>query len=175
MHPGGSRRASCTLRNRVPAATAGAQSARASQFQTGDGSGEDTDAGARDDKFRLREASWPRRPGAELTLPGDRREAASGTPGLLQGPSSSWVGSCGLLSWELWRWGPSEMEELQALPLGVLEVGCAPGRRAAISPGGAGDRVPLLRLLPPVGRMLRFSSCVNHWRRSSLPGRLPLC
>lgn len=65
MHPGGSRRASCTLRNRVPAAAAGAQSARASQFQTGDGGGEDTDAGARDDKFSLREASWPRRPGGE--------------------------------------------------------------------------------------------------------------
>lgn len=95
-------------------------------------------------------------------------------PGL-QGPCSSWVGSCGLLSWELWRWGPSEMEELQALPLGVLEVGCAPERRPAISPGGAGDRVPLLRLLPPVGRMQRFSSSGNHWRRSSLPGRLPLC
>lgn len=39
--------------------------------------------------------------------PGDRQETASGTPGLRQGPSSSWrwVGSCGLLSRELWRWG----------------------------------------------------------------------
>lgn len=94
--------------------------------------------------------------------PGDRQETASGTPGLLQGPSSSWrwVGSCGLLSRELWRWGPSEMEELHALPLGVLEVGFAPGRRAAIfSPGGAGDRVHLgmgiagsSTLAPPTGR-----------------------
>lgn len=103
-----------------------------------------------------------RRPGAEELLPGIGRKPLPGLQGSARDPArpgGGW-GAAGFSPGSSGDGGPSEVEELQALPLRVLEVGFAPGRRAAIfSPGRAGDRVHLgmgnagsSTQAPPTGR-----------------------
>lgn len=126
-----------------------------------------------------------RRPGAEELLPEIGRKPLPGLLGSSRDPArpgGGWgaagfsPGSSGdgdsprwrsykLFPWECWRWGLPWDGELRSSLLEELETGFTSGWELW---------APLLRLLPQVGRMLQFSSCGNHWRRSFLPGQLPL-